>query len=73
MRPTIDPIATGANIRRLRAEHGITVAQIQAFLELETPRAIFKWQSGATLPNVENLLGLSIILGVSMNDIVKTA
>ena len=73
MRPTIDPIATGANIRRLRAERGITVAQIQAILELETPRSIFKWQSGATLPNVENLLGLSIILGVSMNDIVKTA
>ena len=73
MRPTIDIVATGANIRRLRAERGITVAQIQAFLELETPRAIFKWQSGATLPNVENLLGLSIILGVSMNDIVKTA
>ena len=73
MRPTIDPIATGANIRRLRAERGITVSQIQAILELETPRAIFKWQSGATLPNVENLLGLSIILGVSMNDIVKTA
>lgn len=73
MRPTIDPIATGANIRRLRAERGITVDQIQAFLELETPRAIFKWQSGATLPSVENLLGLSILFGVSINDILRTA
>ena len=73
MKPIIDQVETGANIRRLRIERGITVSQIQKYLELETPRSIFKWQSGATLPNVENLLGLSIIFGVSMNDIVKTA
>ncbi|MBR6050521.1 MAG: helix-turn-helix transcriptional regulator [Clostridia bacterium] len=73
MKPIIDLVATGANIKLLRRERGVTVAKIQSFLSLESPRSIYKWQSGSTLPNVENLLGLSIILGVSMNDIVKTA
>ena len=73
MRPTIDLIATGQNIRQLRRARNITVSEIQSYLELDTPRAIYKWQSGAMLPSIENLLGLSIILGVSMNDIIKTA
>ena len=64
MRPIIDLVATGENIRRLRIERGITVSQIQTFLELQSPRAIYKWQRGDALPDVENLLGLSILFGV---------
>lgn len=73
MKPIIDQVETGANIRRLRIERGITVSQIQKYLELETPRSIFKWQSGATLPSIDNLLGLSVLLKVSINEILKTA
>ena len=73
MRPVIDIVATGTTIRRLRKQCGITVSQIQDYLELQSPRAVYKWQRGDALPDVENLLGLSIIFGVSMNDIVKTA
>ena len=70
---TVDLAATGENIRQLRKARRITVAQIQDFLSLETPRSIYKWQQGAALPTVENLLGLSILLNVSMNDIIKVA
>lgn len=73
MRPIIDIVATGANIRRLRAEREVTVAQIQDYLELQSPRAIYKWQAGVTLPSIDNLLGLSALLKVSINDILKTA
>ncbi|MBR0236032.1 MAG: helix-turn-helix transcriptional regulator [Clostridia bacterium] len=71
--PIIDIAATGENICRLRKQHGITVVKIQNFLGLESPRSIYKWQQGAALPTVENLLGLSILLNVSMNDIIKVA
>ena len=73
MKPIIDLSATGANIRRLRTERRITVAEIQLFLELESSRVIFKWQQGKCLPGVENLLGLSVLFRVSINDILKIA
>lgn len=71
--PIIDTVATGENIRHMRKARGVTVAKIQSFLSLESPRSIYKWQSGATLPSVENLLGLSVLLNVSMNEIIKIA
>ena len=73
MRPTIDTIATGANIRRLRTERGITVAKIQSYLDLESSRVIYKWQQGKCLPSIDNFLGLSILFGISINDILKIA
>ena len=71
--PIIDLVATGENIRRIRIERGVTVVKIQSFLSLESPRSIYKWQSGAALPSLENLLGLSVLLGVTMNEILKIA
>ena len=71
--PIIDVVATGENIRRMRKASGVTVAKIQSFLSLESPRSIYKWQQGTALPTVENLLGLSLLLNVSMNDIIKIA
>lgn len=73
MRPTIDLIATGQNIRQLRRARNITVSEIQSYLELDTPRGVYKWQRGECLPSIENLLGLSIMFGVTINNIIKTA
>lgn len=73
MRPIIDLSATGANIRHLRFERGITVAEIQSFLELESCRIVFKWQQGKCLPGIENLLGLSILFAIPINDILRIA
>jgi len=71
--PVIDPVATGANIVRLRKERGLSVRDMQQWFNFEEPRAIYKWQSGKTLPTVDNLYALSALLGVSMNDILVEA
>ena len=71
MNPIIDTVATGATIRRLRKQSGITVTKIQDYLELLSPRAVYKWQTGCFLPSIENLLGLSILFKVSINDILQ--
>ena len=68
--PEIDTIATGQNILRLRVERGLSVRDIQRWFNFEEPRAIYKWQSGKTLPSVDNLSALSALLGVSMNEIL---
>ena len=68
--PVIDPVATGANIVRLRKERGMTVRDLQDWFGFEEPRAIYKWQHGETLPSVDNLYALSALLEVPMEDIL---
>lgn len=68
--PIIDPIATGKNILHLRQEKGLSVKDLQQWFNFEEPRCIYKWQSGQTLPSVDNLYALSVLLGVSMDTII---
>lgn len=66
----IDPIATGANIARLRKERGLSVRDLQTYFGFEEPQAIYKWQRGQSLPTVDNLYALAALLGVSMDEIL---
>lgn len=68
--PVIDLVATGANIRRLREERGLTVRDLQNYFGFEEPQAIYKWQAGKSLPTVDNLYALSVCLEVPMEDIL---
>ena len=68
--PVIDPVATGRNILQLRQQRGLTVRDVQKWFNFEEPRCIYKWQSGQTLPSVDNLYALSILLNVSMDAII---
>ena len=71
--PVIDPIATGKNILSLRKEKGLTVRDLQEFFGFEEPQAIYRWQYGKTLPSVDNLYALSLILEVPIERILVRA
>lgn len=68
--PMIDPVLTGANIVRLRKEAGLSVHDLQAIFGFNSPQAIYKWQSGASLPSIDNLIALSRVLHVPIDDIL---
>ncbi len=68
--PVIDLAATGKNIIRLRKERGLTVRDLQAYFGFEEPQAIYKWQQGKSLPSVDNLYALGVLLGVPMDEIL---
>ena len=68
--PTIDPEATGQNIIRLRKQKGLTVKDLQNWFGFEEPRAIYKWQTGQSLPSIDNLYALSILLEIPMDHIL---
>lgn len=68
--PVVDMKKTGRNIAFLRTQRGISVRDLQDMLGIATPQAIYKWQRGETLPNIENLAALVCALGVSMEDIL---
>ena len=68
--PVIDLVATGRNIQRLRELNGLTVADLQAYFGFEAPQAIYRWQSGKTIPSTDNLLALGYLLEVPMEKIL---
>ena len=70
--PTIDLMRTGANIVRLRKAAGLTVHDLQMLFGFNSPQAIYKWQNGAALPTVDNLIVLAALLHVRIDDILIT-
>lgn len=68
--PIINMAETGHNITRLRKCNGMTVRDLQEIFGFTTPQAIYKWQHGAALPTVDNLLVLAAVFGVHMEDIL---
>lgn len=68
--PTVDLIATGKNIEKLRKEAGYSVKELQEIFGFGTPQAIYKWQHGTALPTVDNLVLLSAIFKVSIDEIL---
>jgi transcriptional regulator with XRE-family HTH domain len=66
----VDMRQTGQNIMILRQQRGISVRELQSMLGFATPQAIYKWQHGATLPTVDNLVALSSIFEVPVEAIL---
>lgn len=70
--PTIDMVKTGQNIAILRKKAGLTVKELQEAFGFGTPQAIYKWQKGAALPTIDNLVVLAALFGVKVDDILIT-
>ena len=66
--PVIDMIGTGQNIARLRKQAGLSVRDLQDVFGF----AIYKWQQGAALPTIDNLVVLAAVLQVRLDDILVT-
>ena len=70
--PVIDTAGTGANIKALVKKSGKTVAEVGRILMVSDKSVIYKWFRGDALPGIDNLYALSILLGVTVNDIIVT-
>ena len=68
--PVIDMAATGMNITHMRISAGLTVKDLQTVFGFSSPQAIYKWQRGAALPTVDNLVVLAAVFGVRMDEIL---
>ena len=68
--PAIDMVATGRNIAKMRQNAGLTVKDLQNFFGFATPQAIYKWQHGAAMPTIDNLVVLAAVLSVTMDEII---
>ena len=70
--PVVDMKLTGKNIAALRKQRGISVRELQEMLGFATPQSIYKWQRGETLPTIENLILLSCIFSVPVDEIIAS-
>lgn len=70
--PSVNMVKTGKNITALRKNAGMTVRDLQNILGFTTPQAIYKWQQGQSLPTIDNLVVLSAVFGVTLDEIVIT-
>jgi len=68
--PVIDMAATGRNIEKLRRKHGLKVAQVQEVFGFSTPQAIYKWERGATIPSLDNLVVLAALYECKIDDLI---
>ena len=68
--PTIDPMLTGRRITELRKQAGLSVHDLQHIFGFNSPQAIYKWQSGASLPSIDNLIVLAQVLHVPIEEII---
>ena len=69
-KPVIDPKATGQRIKSLRQSYNLTVHDLQILFDFEYPQAIYLWESGKTLPSVDNLFTLSKLFEIDISEIL---
>ena len=66
----VDKRATGLRLYRLIEDSKYTREEIANYLELTSTRVIYDWLNGVKLPSTENLLNLSKLLKVQIEDIL---
>ncbi len=70
---SIDMIETGKRLKKLAQRNGYSVKEIQQYLGLSCPQPVYRWYKGIILPSVDNLLRLSELYQVHMEELlVKT-
>ncbi|MBQ3664917.1 MAG: helix-turn-helix transcriptional regulator [Lachnospiraceae bacterium] len=69
-RTIIDMEETGNKLRRYVTACGYSVKDIQYYLGLSCPQPVYRWYKGDNLPSVDNLLRLSELFHVHMEDLL---
>ena len=65
----MDNLQTGAFIRELRKDKGLTQKDLANQLHI-TDRAVSKWERGLCAPDLSTLEPLSVILGTSVSELI---
>ncbi len=68
--PIIDLEATGRRLKALCMYKGISVEHLRVALGLESVQSCYKWFAGKNLPSIDNLIILSQLFGVPINDLI---
>ena len=70
MIPVINRKETGIKLRKIMDEKGITVKDVQEYLELGSVQSIYHWLNGISLPTVDNLYALSELFQMPIDEMI---
>ena len=70
MYTSIDMYKTGCKIKECIKDAGYTVKDLQKYLHMSCPQPIYRWLNGKTLPSIDNLYAICILLGVHMEELI---
>lgn len=65
----LDLAATGARIRQLRTQNEFSVDALAEDMGVSA-QAVYKWESGISMPSIDNLVCLAYLFDVRIDDIV---
>ena len=68
--PNLDKVKTGENIKRLMRLNKISIYELQMIFAFQSPRNVYSWTCGNTVPSADNLLKLSYIFKCSIDEIL---
>jgi len=60
---------TGLQIRKLRLERGLSMEYMRDFFNCSL-QTLYRWESGTSLPCIENQFAMARLFGVSMDDLI---
>jgi len=70
LKPVIDSQSTGSKIKEIRKEKGFSVRDIQSVFGFDYPQAVYAWEQGKNIPTIDNLLVLSELFNVKIEEMV---
>ena len=73
LKPVLDLPATGAKIKTVMEDKGITARELQIIMDFPYVQTIYNWFAGKNMPTIDNLVVLAKILAVPMDDLVVTS
>lgn len=62
------PIEIGAKIKQLRLQHSMTQEEVGTALGVSA-QAVSKWESGATMPDIQLLPEVAVLFGISLDEL----
>lgn len=65
--PRLDRRRTGGQIRTYMQLRGLSVEDVRKHLMLESPQSVYHWLEGKSLPSVDNLYALGLLLQVPVD------
>lgn len=68
--PVIQGEKTGKRLRDTRKKNGIKVSTVCDYMGGISEQAVYKWERGACLPTIDNLLALAHLYHVRMEDLL---
>ena len=68
--PVIDIKATGANIKKMIRQKGMTAKDIQKACGFTTCNTIYKWFNGVCMPTIDNMVIIASICGTTIDSII---